>query len=395
MQGTNYLFPLITLPYLIRMLGSDSFGIYAMILAGIQYVNIIVDFGFNFTATKLISIYKNNENEKNKIFTATIIIKFILFCLCLSVLLLLSLVLEQGKYIQYIIIGFIAVIGNMLLPVWFFQGIERMSKIALFSTLSKLSSLLFIFFTVKSPDDVGLAIASYSLGLLFTGLLSVYVIFHYKYVKFTKVSLKFIIKLAKDSVDMFISNITVSFYTTLNTILVGAIAGPATAGYFSAADKLRIAVQGLLTPLQQAIFPRVTSLINNDYKLNDVLKTFGYKMIGFGFFLSLSIAIIGVPLSEWYFGNNNAISSKILLILSPLPFVVSIGIVFGQWWLITTNRTRIIRKVYFNLSMLHVFIAYFLIKHIPNYGVAISIVFTETIISLLLTIFAIKNSVNH
>ncbi|WP_354270898.1 oligosaccharide flippase family protein, partial [Escherichia coli] len=94
MQGTNYLFPLITLPYLIRMLGSDSFGIYAMILAGIQYVNIIVDFGFNFTATKLISIYKNNENEKNKIFTATIIIKFILFCLCLSVLLLLSLVLE-------------------------------------------------------------------------------------------------------------------------------------------------------------------------------------------------------------------------------------------------------------------------------------------------------------
>ncbi|MBW7618012.1 oligosaccharide flippase family protein [Citrobacter portucalensis] len=392
-QATNYLFPLITLPYLIRVLGSESFGIYAIVLAIIQYINIIVDFGFNFTSTRLISINSNNKDKINIIYSATMILKIIIFMICLVGIFCYFLFAREMKYLNYIIIGLVGVVGNILLPVWLFQGIGRMDKIALCSTCAKFISLITVFATVKSENDIAFAIASYSIGLLLSGIISIYIIFCNKYVKLVKVETDFIVGLCKNSFDMFISNITISLYTTFNTILAGIMGGPTIAGYFSAADKLRMAVQGLLSPLQQAIFPKVSQLVHDDYSLDSILKSYGFKMMFFGLFLSIGTALIGVPFSRIYFGSSNDVSSNILLILSPLPFIVAVGVVFGQWWLIAKNLTKIIRAIYLSASFIHIAIAYSLMYFIPGYGVAISVVITELSISILLVLFALKHKI--
>ncbi|WP_192828464.1 oligosaccharide flippase family protein, partial [Enterobacter asburiae] len=69
-QASNYLFPLLTLPYLMRVLGAENFGIVAMVQAWLQYIIIFVDYGFNFSATLLVSVNKNNQSKIDSIYTA-------------------------------------------------------------------------------------------------------------------------------------------------------------------------------------------------------------------------------------------------------------------------------------------------------------------------------------
>ncbi|WP_320715401.1 oligosaccharide flippase family protein, partial [Enterobacter bugandensis] len=66
-QASNYLFPLLTLPYLMRVLGAENFGIVAMVQAWLQYIIIFVDYGFNFSATLLVSVNKNNQSKIDSI----------------------------------------------------------------------------------------------------------------------------------------------------------------------------------------------------------------------------------------------------------------------------------------------------------------------------------------
>ncbi|MGO3910650.1 oligosaccharide flippase family protein [Huaxiibacter chinensis] len=380
-QASNYLFPLLTLPYLMRVLGAENFGIVAMVQAWIQYIIIFVDYGFNFSATLLVSVNKNNRIKINSIYTSVTIAKFILLLISLFIFAIYMAFIGPSIYSSLILLGLISVIGTVLFPVWLFQGMEKMQGIAICTTIAKFVSLLLIFILVKSPDDMNMAVISQSSGMFLSGILSCYFIKKEKMAKFTKVSLYEIFDVLKKGFDLFVSNITISFYTTLNILIIGYFGGPVLAGYFSAADKIRTAAQGLMSPVQQAMFPRVSSLISEGKSLKEILDLYGKKFIIFGFIITLSIIVIGYPASLYYYSLEYRVSSLILLLMSPIPFIVAIGIVFGQWWLIPNNKTKIVRKTYLTVSLIHVIVSVILINVTPTYGVSISVILTELVVS--------------
>lgn len=366
-----------------RVLGIENFGIMAMVQAWIQYVIIFVDYGFNFSATLLISVNKGNQSKINHIYTVTTLAKLFLFAVSLAILLIYVLIFGVSVYSNLILLGMLSVLGTVLFPVWLFQGLEKMQGIAICTTIAKTISLALIFLLVRSKDDIDLAIISQSLGGLFSGIIAYVFIKKYGMAKLKKIKLSDLVESLNKGFDLFVSNITISFYTTLNILIIGYFGGPVLAGYFSAADKLRAAAQGLLSPVQQAMFPRVSSLVADGANLKNILNMYGKKFILYGLAISCGIAIVGYPVSLWYYSSAYKISSSILLLMAPTPLIVSIGIVFGQWWLITNNNTKVVRKTYLLVSICHIVVAISLMKITPIYGVAISVLITEFIVSLI------------
>lgn len=364
-----------------RVLGAENFGVVAMVQAWIQYIIIFVDYGFNFSATLLISVNKNKQTKIDSIYTAVTAAKLILLLAVSFIFCLYVMINGSSVYSHLIILGMISVIGTVLFPVWLFQGIEKMQGIAICTTIAKCVSLLLIFLLVKTPDDMSMAVISQSSGMFVSGILACIFIKKQKLAKFTKVSIQEIYLVLSKGFDLFVSNITISFYTTLNILIIGYFGGPTLAGYFSAADKIRTAAQGLMSPVQQAMFPRVSSLINEGKKLKEILNLYGKKFIAFGFLISISMAAIGYPVSLYYFSAEYRVSSMILLMMSPLPLIVSIGVVYGQWWLIPNNLTKIVRKTYLAVSLMHIIVSIVLMHITPTYGVTISVIITEIIVS--------------
>lgn len=394
-QISNYIFPLLTLPYLISVLGPKNFGLLVMAQAWIQYAIIFSDYGFNLSATRVIAISVGNKTEINKIYTKTMAAKFVLVLLSYFVLFCYGVYCEFNSFFMLIFISSISLIGSLLFPVWLFQGLEKMDGIVWSSTLAKTLAIILTFFLVKNENDLLYAAFVQSLGLFLSGVISCIYIYAYNMARITNISFLEIRESLKNGFDLFVSNLFISIYTTINVLIVGFFLNSSVAGFFSAADKLRCAAQGFLSPVQQALFPRVSFFVNRGMDLKEMLIKYGYGFILLGFSVSIGIALIGYPLSPLYFGDGYESASLMLLMMSPIPFIVSIGIVFGQWWLIACNKSIIIRKIYMYVGFLHIITCVVSIKYIGEFGVILAQTLTECIASLLFVFISVNRSNNH
>ena len=123
LQAFTYILPLLTLPYLVRNLGIDKFGLVMFSQAFIMFFSILVDYGFNLSATREISIHRDNKEKITEIFSTVIMIKVILIIVSFLILsiLVFSFEIFLNNYKLYFF-TFLMVIGQALFPVWYFQG---------------------------------------------------------------------------------------------------------------------------------------------------------------------------------------------------------------------------------------------------------------------------------
>ncbi len=380
-QASNYLFPLLTLPYLMRVLEGDNFGLLIMAQAWIQYSIILTDYGFNLSATRLIAISRGNKTEVNKVYTQTMLAKVILVLVSYFVIFIYGFFCGFNGFFILILISSLSLIGSLLFPIWLFQGLEKMKGIVIASSIAKVIAIFMIFILVKNKNDLYYAAFSQSVGFFLAGVVSCIYVYKLNLASITHVSFSSIKDTLRDGFDLFISNVFVSLYTILNVLIIGYYLNATAAGFFSAADKLRVAAQGFLSPVQQAVFPQVALLVNGGISLNDLLKRYGYKFMLLGLGLSIGIALIVYPLTPIYFGDGYESASLILLMMAPIPFFVSVGVVFGQWWLIPCNKASFIRKTYVFVGVLHVILCLIFIRFIDVFGVVLTLVLTEFLAS--------------
>ncbi|MEA0237488.1 O34 family O-antigen flippase, partial [Escherichia coli] len=259
-QGAGYIIPLLTLPYLVKTLGPVSYGVLGFSIAFTQYFLLIVDYGFNLSATKKIA-GERNKIKVSEIFWNVMACKLILTIICCVILFTL---LEFSSYLysqkSVIYSSFLIVISSVVFPVWLFQGKECLTLSSLISIGIKLLAVPLIFIYVERPSDAWLAAMITSITSILGGIASLIIIWKRKWIGMIDISLKSIVFELKDAWHVFLSSAAVNLYTSSVTVILGFICGPVAVGYFVAADKLRQAVQGLIIPFSQAFYPRITSL---------------------------------------------------------------------------------------------------------------------------------------
>jgi PST family polysaccharide transporter len=288
LQLINYILPLFLIPLLIQALGMEGFGIYAFVFAIATYGMTFADYGFDLSATYHISLHKDKPNKVNEIFSSVLLIKSSLALFFLLILTLLVYNIEKlYLYKELIFLSYGIVLGNVLLPLWFFQGIEKMRFILYLNGLLKLLFFVLVVLLIKEREDLELLMALHSITAIIVGVLGLYIAKKHFNITLTLVSKKKIFFYLKDGWYIFTSKMAVEFYSTISTVIVGFYVSPLILGYYALSLKIMFAIGNLLDPITRVVYP---------YLLN-IYQSSNQNFFKRNIQLSLLIFIIMVPIS--------------------------------------------------------------------------------------------------
>ena len=263
LKALTYLLPLITFPYLIRVLGVDKFGLVMFAQATMYYFEILVDFGFNLSATREVALNAKNKSKLNEIISSVFSIKLVLLIISGLLLLLILSVIDRfsdESLIYYY--SFLKVIAFAFFPVWFFQGIEKMKYVTIINIISKVIFTILIFVFIQSETDYLLVPLVNGFGFMIGSLVALYYVFKrfnqsFVFNKFTIIKQSFI-----DSSMFFLSRVSVSLYTSSNILMLGLVASNVMVGYYAIAEKLYMVLRNLYQPIVQVIYPYISKSKN-------------------------------------------------------------------------------------------------------------------------------------
>ena len=389
LQIANYIFPLITLPYLVRVLGPSKYGLVAFAQAFVGYFQVLTNYGFGLSATKEISIHRDNEEKVSEVFSSVIAIQ--LFLAVLSFIIMLAIVFIFKKFSKDWLLYFFSfglVIGNVLFPVWFFQGIEKMRYITILNVISKFifTAAIFMFIRVKA-DYLYVPLIS-AIGVILSGIFGFWIIFKSIKVKFKLPKFINIKYQLKEGWHIFISTVAISLYTISNTFILGLFASSEIVGYYAAAEKIMKAIQGLLGPVSQSVYPHISKLVSEskDRAMSFIRKLL-YIIGGFSFLLSLIIFIFAPLIVHIIFGGKYLHSIIILRIIAFLPFIIALSNVFGIQTMLNFGYKKAFSNILIIASIINITLSFILVPMFYGIGTSVAVLISEIFVTLSMFIY--------
>jgi len=383
LQGANYALPLVTLPYLVRVLGPEKFGLIAFAQAFIQYFVVATDYGFNLSATRDVAIHRENPQKLAEIIIAVMTIKIVLALLGAMILAaLISVVPTFRQYWSLYAVVYLTVLGATLFPTWLFQGLERMRDITWMNVGARLITTASIFALVRSPKDFVVAGAIQSLPVALAAIPAWVVLFRSHRTRLHRPRPPVIWEQLKNGWHVFLSTAAINAYTSSNTFVLGLIAGPVAVGYFSAANKLVQAVQGLLTPITQTLYPHISALAGRSRVsalafIRKVLKWLAPA----SFAVSVLVLSAAEPLVRLVLGGEYGPSVSVLAWLAFLPFIIALSNVFGIQTMLTFGMNRLFSRILIASAGLNVLLIVPLAWRFGADGAAMSMLCTEIFVT--------------
>lgn len=395
-KGLEYILAFITFPYLVRVLQVENFGAVVFVQGIIQYFVLFTDYGFNLLGPKEIAQH-DSIKERGKIFASIFCAKLILLLISTIVFICM---LIGAKYINDIDITlysvvYLMVIGNVIFPIWFFQGIQQMRYITIVNVIGRFLSVACIFYFVKVPSDYILAGLFQAIVPLIAGICS-WIILWKKYrevfilPKFQNVKQVFI-----DAWEIFTSTIAINLYTASNIVFLGLLTNNTIVGYFSGAQKIIQNINQLISPVTQAIYPYVSKTASNSK--NDALK-FLRKIVlilgGGNFIGSILIFIFAEWIVDILLGAGYEQSILLLRILAFLPFIISLSNIFGIQTMLVFGMKKQFNKVLLSAAIVNTVIVLPMIYFYQAIGVSLSMTITEIFVTLSMYYILKKNDID-
>lgn len=392
LQISNYFFPLITFPYLVRVLGVENFGIANFVFAFIAYFASFTEYGFNLSATRQISINRNNHSLLQDIFNSTLLIKTFLCIISFLILVFIITLFEQFRNNSPLyFFSFLFVAGNVFYPDWFLQGIEKMSYLSFVTIPMRVISTVAVFLFVTSVNDLSVYIIIVSLYQFVAGLLLFFITKNKFSIKFSYPSKIKLFEQVQEGWHIFLSKISINIYTSSNVFLLGLLSGNLSVGYFTGANKIREAISGIFSNLSLTFYPYFSERlqINKTEGLKS-LKIYLKFITSFSFIPGVLIFIFSEEIILFILGKDYLNSIEVLKILSFLPFIISLSNVFGIQLMLNTGHSKEFNRIISAAAFINLILIFVFVPQINEKGAALSMLITEIFVTVSMGIFVIR-----
>lgn len=372
----SYIFPLMTMPYLARVIGASGFGEIAFASSIIVYFTTITRWSFNYTATRDIAQNRDDIKKVSIIFSTILYAKLILLAVSyfiLFVAITIVPILRDSWVILFI--TSLSMIGDILYPTWLFQGLEKMKYNTIFSFLVKAIFTILVFVFIKNQQDYILQPFFQSIGFLIVGIISLYIIILKWGIKLETVSLRTICKEIKSGFDVFVNAISHNLYNAFSIIILGQFYGKTANGIYDAGEKFVTLSYQFIDLLSQAFFPFLA-------RRKDKHHIYARICIIVGILASVFLIFSAPLIMSIFFTEEFKDAVVILRILSVSLIFMVIGSVYGTNFLIIANKDRELRKITLSSSIIGFFCAVPMVFHFGAIGAATTVLVTRMVMGI-------------
>lgn len=395
-QFANYIIPLIMVSYLVRALSPSGYGLVAFSQSLIAYFAIFAEYGFAFSATRKISLERDDvmavSETASQVWTAKALLGIVGFIVLLIAVATIP-KLRETSILLLILYG--VVIGNVLFPTWLFQGMEKMVAISVINLMMQLFILIGVFTMVHQPEDCIIYAGLVSAGSILSGIVGAGLAFSMFELQPVLPSRKGILGSMREGWVLFLSMASVSLYTAGNAFILGLLANTTAVGYYSIAEKIVKSVLGLLGPIAQAAYPRFSRLALESKAL---ALQWGLRMLAIEGSIGLMLSIMlffGAPfVVQIILGHDYEPSIVVIRILAALPFLVAVSNVLGIQIAFPFGLEKAIFSFVLIAGIVNIVLAAILVPMWGAEGMAMSVLVAELFVTISYFIYLMSKNLN-
>jgi polysaccharide transporter, PST family len=387
------LIPLASIPYLARVLGPNGWGQVAFVTSLAELIVILVEFGFTLSATRSIAHHRDDARERGRITIGVLCAQSMLAAIGVTFAVIASRfipLLRQNPAL--LTAGLIYAVAQGMVPIWYFQGTERIRLGAAIEVCAKTAGLAALFLFVKGPQDAWRALAIQALS----PAASVAIGLRLACANISwRPEWEMVRAVMIEGWHMFVFRSAESIYGVANAFVLGLFAPATMVGYFASAEKVSKATAGLANPIRESLYPRINGEIHRDRAEARRLALIGVgSMVAVGLFFSLVLFFFAQPIVTMLMGGSFEPAVMVLRILSPLPLMLSITYSCGQLCLLPLRKDRTVLRVVVCAAVVNLVGSFTLGPRWAHTGMAVTVLISESVVasSLAWNVFRLRDS---
>ncbi|OUJ74952.1 flippase [Hymenobacter crusticola] len=384
-QIANFLLPLLTVPYVVRIIGPANLGLLNFSQAYVTYFSLLINYGFDMAAVRSIAANRNDKEATNKIFSQVMAGKTLLWVLSTVIFTVVS--LSNPEFRQHLFLHvctYLVCIGTVLSPFWLYQAMEDLGRVAIFNLAVKLIFSLSVLLLIRRAEDFFYQNLAISVSQIAVSVTALYVAMRRFDIKFTWPTRPELLTRFQEDRTIFFSSVMITIYASSNVFFLGLFAPAYNVGIYSAGTRLEGMAETFVgLALNQAFFPIVANAFGQGREegLRMVRNTF------FPLFILMSVVCLGLwvvaPLFiELLYGAKFLPSISVLRVVCVLPLIIGMSNLLGMHTMLNLRMDKAFFMVTAIGSVLGVALNVFLINKFAHLGAAYALVITELYITL-------------
>ena len=380
-QVLTLVLPLITTPYLSRVLGAEGIGIYGYTFSVVTYFVLFGSLGVALYGQREIAYAGEDKEKRKKIFIEVNIFRWI--TIAIATIIYFFVFMRNNTYQVYYRILLFELFAAAFDISWFFQGMEEFKKTVIRNVLVRICSVALVFLIVKTKEDLAKFVLIYSLAD-FIGNLSLW-LYLPKYTDGVKVKNIEVWKHVVPILMLFIPQIANQVYKILDTTMIGKLViDKSETGYYEQSQKVIRLLLTIVTSLGVVMIPRMASTFasGDKEKVNEYMKM-SFKFVFFlSFPLMFGIVSISKSFVPLFFGEGYDKVILLIAIMSPILVLMGIANVVGTQYLLPTKRQKEYTISVTIGVIVNFFLNYYLIKNFAAIGAAIATVLSQLVVDI-------------